>query len=136
MFDAKEREDLRDLYARYAHTIDEGQFEQWAACFTDEGVFEAKELGRFTGRDALIRMARDFRVGLKGAQQRHIMDNVYFEVAGDSGTGTCNLSHFITRDGVTELTGIGVYRDKLKKVNGEWRFESRIVLFDTDRRRA
>jgi 3-phenylpropionate/cinnamic acid dioxygenase small subunit len=132
MFDPEDRENVRELYARYAHTIDEGQFEQWADCFTDDGVFDTRELGRFVGRDALLKMARDYRAGLNGAQQRHIIDNVSFSLEGGQGTGTCNLSHFVTRDGVTQLTGVGVYRDLLRKVNGNWRFESRIVGFDTE----
>jgi 3-phenylpropionate/cinnamic acid dioxygenase small subunit len=132
MFNAEDREKVRELHARYAHTIDEGRFEDWAACFTDDGIFETKALGRFVGREALVAMARDFRVALKGAQQRHIIDNVGFQLDGDAGVGTCNLSHYITRDGVTELNGVGVYHDQLRRVGGEWYFASRIVVFDTD----
>jgi 3-phenylpropionate/cinnamic acid dioxygenase small subunit len=130
MFNVEDRENIRDLYARYAHAIDEGHFAEWASCFTDDGLFVAEPLGRFVGHAALVEMARDFRTSLKGAQQRHIMDNVSFTLEGDRGTGTCNLTHFITRDGVTELVGVGVYHDKLKKVGGQWRFESRIVTLD------
>jgi 3-phenylpropionate/cinnamic acid dioxygenase small subunit len=133
MSNPEDRESVRELYARYAHTIDEGHFEEWAACFTEDGVFEEKELGRFAGREALIAMAQDFRAGLDGAQQRHIIDNVSFQLEGDRGVGTCNLTHHVTRGGLTELTGVGVYHDKLRKVNGQWRFESRLVLFDTAR---
>jgi 3-phenylpropionate/cinnamic acid dioxygenase small subunit len=131
MYNIEDRENVRELHARYAHTIDEGRLEEWTECFTPDGVFQAAELGRFEGRPAMLKMARDYRASLNGAQQRHIMSNVSFKLEGDRGEGTCNLSHYITRDGVTQMHGIGVYRDRLRKIGNQWLFESRIVLFDT-----
>ncbi len=44
-----DREQIRELYARYAFTIDHGPYEDWVKCFTEDGVFESPRLGRHEG---------------------------------------------------------------------------------------
>ena len=48
-----DREQIRELYARYAFTIDHGPYEDWVKCFTSNGIFESPRLGRHEGEDAL-----------------------------------------------------------------------------------
>ena len=59
-------EQIRQLYARYAHSVDEGRFEDWADLWTADGVFEATGMGTFVGRENMIAMLADFRRGLEG----------------------------------------------------------------------
>ena len=50
---AEDREQIRELYARYAFTIDHGPYEDWVKCFTEDGVFDSPRMGRHEGHDAL-----------------------------------------------------------------------------------
>ena len=46
---SQDHDEIRQLYARYAHTIDTGDAEGWADTFTVDGVF-----GNAHGRAALV----------------------------------------------------------------------------------
>jgi len=61
-------EEIRQLYARYAHTIDTGDAEGWADVFTADGVF-----GNAQGRDALIEFVHTvYKANQElGRQSRH-----------------------------------------------------------------
>ena len=37
----EDREQIRELYARYAFYIDSSKFEEWVNCFTEDGIFES-----------------------------------------------------------------------------------------------
>jgi hypothetical protein len=130
-------EKVRALYARYAHVADQGQAEAFARCFTPDGIFDLPNLGRSVGRQQIAESATKFNALLqsKGATQRHLMSNVSFELDGDQGDGTCNLSHYLIQDRAAQLT-LGIYQDKLKKIDGEWYFASRSVAWDTKLSRA
>jgi 3-phenylpropionate/cinnamic acid dioxygenase small subunit len=130
VIDGREIAEVYNLYARYAHAVDERRFEEWADCLTDDAEFEQPGLPTFVGRAALIKMVEDFAVVLAGAVQRHVQSNILVELDGDRGTGMCNLTHYITRDGTTTLTGVGMYRDELQKVDGHWRFSKRVAFLD------
>ncbi len=65
-----------------------------------------------------------------GAQVRHMMVNVSFDVHGDHAHGTCNLIYFHIKSGKTELAAVGGYRDELRKINGNWQFAHRQVYVD------
>jgi uncharacterized protein (TIGR02246 family) len=127
---AEDREQIRDLYVRYAITIDSGQYEQWLDCFTDDGVFESPRFGRHVGRDGLRKFTQIYKESLGGAQVRHVISAVHFDIEGDRATGGCYLTYFHSKIGKTELAAVGEYRDKLRKVGGAWRFESRQVTVD------
>ena len=49
MLTSQDHGEIRQLYARYAHTIDTGEAEGWADTFTADGVF-----GNAHGRAALV----------------------------------------------------------------------------------
>jgi uncharacterized protein (TIGR02246 family) len=126
----EDREEIRDLYARYAHTIDNGRFDEWIECFTEDGVFESPRFGRHAGRDGLRRFAAIYKESLGGAKPFHQMTNVLFTVHGERATGCCYLTYYHCKDGHAALSAAGHYTDSLRKVNGAWRFESRKVTID------
>jgi uncharacterized protein (TIGR02246 family) len=126
----EDREEIRDLYARYAHTIDNGRFDEWIECFTEDGVFESPRFGRHAGRDGLRRFAAIYKESLGGAKPFHQMTNVLFAVHGERATGCCYLTYYHCKDGHAALSAAGHYTDSLRKVNGAWRFESRKVTID------
>ena len=126
----EDREQIRELYARYALYIDSSKFEEWINCFTEDGIFESPSLGKHAGHAALRKFCASYRESCAGAQVRHMMVNVSFDVHGDHAHGTCNLIYFHIKSGKTELTAVGGYRDELCKLNGNWQFAHRQVYVD------
>jgi len=126
----EDREQIRELYARYALYIDGSKFEEWVNCFTEDGIFESPPLGKHAGHAALRKFCASYKESWAGAQVRHMMVNVSFDVHGDHAHGTCNLIYFHIKGGKTELTAVGGYRDELRKVNGNWQFAHRQVFVD------
>jgi len=123
-------EEIRQLYARYAWTTDHGQWEARANCFTPDGSFEAPGIDKVTGRDALTTASAEYRAVLGTAQTRHVCTSVRFELDSDRGEGGCYFQYYLTRDGVTSLEAVGVYHDRLRRVDGSWLFESRSIALD------
>jgi 3-phenylpropionate/cinnamic acid dioxygenase small subunit len=66
----EDREQIRELYARYAIYLDSSKFEEWVNCFTEDGIFESPSLGKHTGHAALRRFCASLREKRAGAQVR------------------------------------------------------------------
>jgi uncharacterized protein (TIGR02246 family) len=126
----EDREEIRELYARYAATIDEGQFDAWLDCFTEDGVFESSRFGRHAGRDGLAKFTQIYRDSLGGAQVRHVCTNLLFKIEGDAAAGSCYLIYYHCKDGKIQQAAVGHYRDTLRKAGGRWKFQSRKVALD------
>ncbi len=126
----EDREQIREIYARYANTVDAGQFDAWIDCFTPDGVFESPLMGRFAGQEELRKFTQQYHHSWAGGGVRHMMVNVSFEVTGDTATGTCGLIYFKVQNGKSEYLLTGGYRDTLRKDNGEWRYTHRQVYID------
>ena len=126
----EDREQIRELYARYAIYIDSSRFEDWVNCFTPDGVFESPILGKFAGEAELRNFTGQYHESWAGGGVRHMMVNVSFEVEGDTAIGTCSLIYFKVHDGKSEYLLTGGYHDTLRKAHGEWRYTHRKVYID------
>ena len=125
-----DREQIRELYARYAIFVDSMRFEEWVNTFTPDGVFESPLFGKFAGHDILRKFTQQYHESWNGGGVRHMMVNVSFDIIGDTATGFCNLIYFSIKDGKSELSATGGYNDTLRKLNGEWLFTHRKVFID------
>ena len=123
----EDREEIRELHARYCLTIDNGRYEEWINCFTTDGVFESPRFGRHAGTDGLKKFAAMYKESLGGARVLHVVTNHTFEISGSTGSGTCYLLYYHCKDGRVQQTTVGYYTDKLRKTDAGWRFESRQV---------
>jgi len=126
----EDREQIRELYARYAFTIDHGPYDDWVKCFTEDGVFDSPRLGSHVGHEGLRRFTAIYKESTGGAQVRHMMTNVIFRIDGDRATGGCYLTYYHCKNGKATLEALGRYEDQLRKVNGEWLFQNRKVHID------
>ena len=132
MFNFEDREKVRELYARFCHAIDEGRYEEWVNTYTPDGVFDSPVVGRHAGREGLLKFTRDLAASDMGnVKQRHLVTNLILSLEADRGTGLCNLTVYVTRDGVTTLLLIGGYRTQLRKIDGEWYFANVTPFVDT-----
>jgi hypothetical protein len=126
----EDREQIRELYARYAYTIDYGPYEDWVKCFTEDGVFESPRFGRHAGHQALMNFTDIYRGSNGDAKVRHMMSNVTFQIKGNEATGGCYLTYYHCKNGRAILEAIGRYEDELRKVDGKWLFARRRVFID------
>ena len=105
------------------------QPDDYANCFTPDGVFDARPVGLFEGHDAL--RAFSAGAGETGGDtgSRHWMGNPVIEGDGDEASMTTML--MMVNTGAASTTGVtGVYRDKLVKVGGEWKIKHRHLTFE------
>ena len=126
----EDHEQIRELYSRYAYTIDLGRSEEWVNCFTADGVFDSPLLGRHAGHDGLRRFTAIYRESAAGAQVRHVMSNLTFEINGDRAKGGCYLTYYHCKGGKATLQAVGRYEDELAKANGAWLYKRRQVFID------
>ncbi|MFZ0658804.1 MAG: nuclear transport factor 2 family protein [Candidatus Binataceae bacterium] len=126
----EDREEIRDLYARYADTLDNHRYNEWLDLFTEDGSFESTRFGKHEGRAGLEKFTRVYRDSLGGAQARHVITNLLFTIDGDDADASCYLLYSHCKEGRVQQSTVANYRDKLRRVNGRWRYQSRKVCMD------
>lgn len=119
---------IQQLYARYNHAIDSGNGSGWAECFTPDGTF-ASATGTFTGSEQLKGFGDAFATRIKA---RHWTNNLVVEGDGDGATGTCYLMllRLGNQENPTGILTTAIYKDKLTRAGGGWKFTSREVVGD------
>ena len=123
---------VEDLYSEYSAALDEGRYEDWAALFTEDAVWESQGLGRFEGRDAI----REF---FRGASRLftfaiHYSLNGQIDVQGDMARAQWYLFMPCTLgEGNRAMWRAGVDHEEYVRVEGEWKFtrKSSAPLFHT-----
>lgn len=114
--------EIEYLNAKYNLLFDEGKIEEWLDCFVPDGKFERSNGdGPSHGHDELRAMAQSFTI--KG---RHVTTGAIIDVDGDTATHTCYLQ-WLAAEGNYGLAMFGVYRDRLSKASGEWKFVERYL---------
>ncbi len=124
---ADDRAALHDLYARYAHTFDQGDGAAWAELFANDGVFVPPGVDEVVGRDALRAFVEARAADLPG--MRHLITNVLVEETADGAQGSAYF--FCIRlggDGAVRIRNSGRYDDVFAQVDGQWRITRRIVV--------
>jgi hypothetical protein len=124
---------IQQLYANYAHALDTGQGERFAATFVVDGEFTG---GRPAGK------ADDPRVPRKGSEAltqmgsrggtRHFTSNLVITPTADGAKGSCYLLLFNARNIPATITETSIYDDTLVKTPQGWKFKKRIVWRDDD----
>ena len=124
--------DINNVFIRYANALDRGDVEAVVECFSEDASLESPVLGHYVGHAGIRDFAtRTAQLKQKyGAQFRHVVSNLVADVEGDRAHATCYLLDFVTRDGKTELLSPGEYDCSLRKTDGHWRFDRRVVAMD------
>lgn len=123
MISLDDRMAILDLCSRYNYHIDTGASAAWADTFTADGVFDGP-VGRAQGRDELIAFCDGLAAQFPGAM--HFTDNHLFDEVGDAIHHRCFLSFQVPTDSGTDVMLLG-YEDDVVRVDGEWRFQTRVV---------
>jgi uncharacterized protein (TIGR02246 family) len=129
----EDRFGINDLFVRYTCALDAGDAETVIDCFAEDGTLVSPAVGEHTGRPAITAFAHRFAKFQKsGSQLRHVISNLQMSVDGDRAHATCYLTVFLTKDGTSRLLAPGRYDCQLRKVDGAWKFQRRVVLHDHD----
>jgi hypothetical protein len=124
---ALDRLEILDLMGRYNFAIDFGQAQDWADCFTDDGVFESP-LSTASGRAELVAFAE---AGASAKGVRHWVNNAVLAGDGAQASADVYLNLFqLAEEGAPRTLVAGRYADTLAKVGGAWKFRRRTVTFD------
>jgi ketosteroid isomerase-like protein len=115
---------IHDLFVRYTFAVDSWDESALLACFTDDAILETPVLGgKFSGREGQREFARAGRNRAAGSQMRHVFSNLGVELSGDRASAQAYFVVYATRNGKSELSVVGRYECRLRKLNGEWLFE-------------
>ncbi len=121
---------IEKLLADYNHAIDFGDADAFAGMFVEDGVLDTGQ-GPTEGRAAL----KEFAGALPGMVPglRHLISNVSIDGDGDAATTKAYLQGWLTAGGAGEARLIisGVYRDTLRREDGQWRFVTRNLTPDS-----
>jgi uncharacterized protein (TIGR02246 family) len=117
-----DREQIRELTNQYCFLIMSGQMKKVLDLFTDDGVFISNNGLEARGKAALAAM-----YGLV-ARSRPVpfIHNHVIRVRGETAEGTCGLDVRAIIRG-THRTLTGYYRDRYVKLDGRWKFQSRVM---------
>jgi hypothetical protein len=123
---------IQQLYADYAHGLDEGKGDMFAGSFTEDGEFTgqrnpgAPPRQPVKGKEGLARMAT------RGPGSRHFISNLAITRTAEGAKASCYLIQFNTKAAPATVALIAVYEDTLVKTNQGWKFKSRVVWRDDD----
>jgi uncharacterized protein (TIGR02246 family) len=122
---------INDLFVRYATALDAGDVETIVGCFTEDGALESPAVGKYAGRAGIRAFSERFAaMHRRGVQLRHVLSNLAMTVDGESARATCYLTNIITVDGKSRLMPPGRYECLLRRVDGAWLFQNRLVILD------
>ena len=140
------REAIADLLERYAHTLDDGDFEAWSDFFEADGRYlvntrENVEAGRpigivlCEGRGMMDDRIKALRIAniFESHTHRHVLGRPLLTPQAD-GRVRSRSSFVIYRTmytGQTEVFATGVYDDILKRNNEGWKIAARLVALDS-----
>ncbi len=117
---------IQELFARYAHAVDNLDPEAWVQCFTPEGVFQVGN--RVMRGQAALRGYAEVHV--REIRCRHLMGNFLYEIHGNEATGQCSMLATLATAGGYKIFAQGRYVDRLVKQNGQWKIAHRRVELD------
>jgi uncharacterized protein (TIGR02246 family) len=108
---SEDREEIRDLFARYCLYFDRGAAADWAALYTEDGEFVGAGL-HLRGRPAL----EGYLSGIRSGRLHRFTANHVIEVDGDR--ALCHSSVLLV--GAGRIASSGRTVDELRKVDGKW----------------
>lgn len=116
-------EQVRDLYARYSWAYDQGRADEYAALFTEDGVFEVVGGPEVRGREALAGMVE--AASGRPVRTLHMVSNVLVTVTGESATGQAYVQLLALSDRALRVVTVGTYDDTFVRAAAGWQLSRR-----------
>jgi hypothetical protein len=120
-----DKDAIRELLAVYCFHLDNDEFEQMAALFVPDGVWETA-FGTGTGRAGIVAQARGIATGDR-PRRVHQTTNIVVELDGATATVRSNWLLFQNGQAGPAIGSGGAYFDRVVKVDGRWFFKHRRI---------
>ncbi len=120
-----DKDAIRELLAVYCFHLDNDEFEQMAALFVPDGVWETA-FGTGAGRAGIVAQARSIATGDR-PRRVHQTTNIVVEVSGDNATVRSNWLLFQNSPAGPVIGSGGAYHDRMVKQDGRWFFAHRRI---------
>lgn len=116
-------EAIRRLKGKFAYFADTKNLQEFMKLVADDAVWEFGPLGRYEGKEEILRFSRDVTLDTYSFMLHHFY-NVSIDVKGDTATG---IWYFLVpatnrKEERAEWLG-GMYKETYIRVNGEWKFK-------------
>jgi uncharacterized protein (TIGR02246 family) len=122
---SEDKDEIRELYARYCLYFDRGAAAEWAACYTDGGEFIGPGQ-HLRGRQAM----EQYLSGLGTSTRHRFTANHVIDLDGDR--AICHSSVLLLDGG--EIASSGRTVDELERVDGAWKIARR--TYEPDARQS
>jgi len=119
---SEDKDEIRELCARYCLSFDRGAAAEWAACYTEDGEFIGAGQ-HLKGRHVM----EDFLAGLGSGTLHRFTANHVIDLDGDR--AVCHSSVLLLAGGAIASSGRII--DELQRVDGEWKIARRVYESDT-----
>ncbi len=122
-----DRGEIENLLARYCELFDSGDLEGYAALFADARI--SSQMSDTSGVDQVRAFHEANTIFYEGLPHtRHVTTNIHIEIDDDRTTASARSYVTVfqaTEDFPLQPVFIGQYQDRLRKVEGKWRFAER-----------
>jgi len=123
----EEKDAIREVMARYCFALDDGQFADMAALFTEDGTWHTF-FGKATGRKAIAEFAAGLRAHrTENPRAIHHVTNIVITLDGDSAKVRSNWTTVQNSPDGPKIGSGGAYDDEMVKLGGQWFFKYRTI---------
>ena len=122
--------EIAKLLAKLAQMADDGDLNEYARLFTEDGSWTGPGGDTRTGRPDIIAGAQERRAaGIQGpgTNSFHLISNINIEVDGDAAAGKAYFHYYRNADAMPQITSMGVYRDQFRRTPEGWRMAKRVI---------
>jgi SnoaL-like domain len=132
---AQDYVEILNLYARYNLCSDAGDADGYADCFSSKGKLDVLTPGpslSLTGRENFVAFKAREAGSRRHIYRRHWNGSIHLERVDDHTViGRCYfLAYNGTPGALPAIADSGVYKDRLVKEAGHWKFEHRHLTLD------
>jgi len=124
----EDKDAIRETLAEYCFRLDGGRFDDMAALFVEDGVWDTA-FGKAEGRTAIAALARGLRE--RGPQPRprgvHLTTNIVIALAGERATVRSNWTVVQNGPQGPQIGSGGAYDDEMVRQGGRWLFRRRKI---------
>jgi len=123
----EEKDAIREVLAQYCFALDDGRFDDMAACFTEDGTWQTF-FGKATGRKAIAEFAAGLRAHrTENPRAIHHVTNIVITLDGDTAKVRSNWTTVQNSSEGPKVGSGGSYDDEMVKVDGRWYFRYRTI---------
>ncbi len=125
---SEDKDQVRELLARYCYYADSGQVEHYANLFTLDCDWDGGIFGRQLGRENVLTMMRS-NSGSR-PKTRHSTTNIVITLDGDKADATSYVTVMNVGTDQPSVIFVGCYIDRLSREDGKWLFQTRRIRPD------